>query len=117
MRTLKINLIILITLLSITILLSLFTVTEGQQALLLQLDKIVVQSKTGKAIIYKPGLHIRVPFLQSVRKFDTRLQTLDIQSSRIVTAEKKDVIVDCYVKWRISDLPLYFTRTGGNSQE
>lgn len=97
---------------------SAFTVTEGEKALLLRLGKIVMEG-TGNAekpVILGPGLHFRIPILNQVRKFDTRLQTLDIQSSRIVTAEKKDVIVDYYVKWKISNLALYFTRTSGNSQ-
>jgi membrane protease subunit HflC len=49
-----------------------------------------------------------------VRLFDTRLQTMDIKSTRIVTKEKKDVMVDYYVKWRIANLAQYFKSTGGN---
>lgn len=95
---------------------SIFTVHEGQAALLLRLGKIEVDQK-GTAIIDYPGLHFKLPILNQVWKFTTRLQTLDIKSSRIVTAEKKDVIVDYYVKWRIQSPALYYTRTGGNTKQ
>lgn len=90
----------------------LFMVQEGQQAILLRLGKITLDS-AGQNKVMKPGLHFKVPFISQVRKFDIRLQTLDIKSSRIVTAEKKDVIVDYYVKWQITDVPLFYTRTSG----
>lgn len=93
---------------------TIYTVREGEQAMLLQLGAIKTYSATGKPYIENPGLHFKMPLLTQVRIFDTRLQTLDIKSSRIVTAEQKDVIVDYYVKWRIDNLPLYYTRTGGD---
>lgn len=95
----------------------LFTVREGQQAIVLRLGKLIsVNGDAGgeQAKVYNPGLHIKLPLLDTVKKFDTRLQTLDIKSSRIVTQEKKDVIVDYYVKWRIDNLPLFYKRTAGN---
>lgn len=93
---------------------SVYTVREGQRAILLFLGKIV-QDKHGEAAVKKPGLHFKLPFLQRVHLFDARLQTIDIDDSRFVTAEKKDVLVNYYVKWRISDFPLYYTSTGGNA--
>jgi membrane protease subunit HflC len=92
----------------------LFTVTQGQNGLLLRLGRIVTDKQSGEARVFPPGLHLKAPFIESVRIFDTRLQTVDIKSSRIVTKEKKDVIVDYYVKWRISNLARYFKATGGN---
>jgi membrane protease subunit HflC len=92
----------------------LFVVTQGQHGILLRLGRIVTEHKTGEVKVYSPGLHMKTPFIETVRIFDTRLQTIDIKSSRIVTKEKKDVIVDCYVKWRIADLAQYFKATGGN---
>lgn len=89
-----------------------FIVNQGQQALLLRFG-VIVKNAQGSPKIYEPGLHVKIPFIYQTQLFDTRLQTLDIQSSRIVTAEKKDVIVDYYVKWRIANLALYFTRTSG----
>ena len=94
---------------------SLFTVTQGEQGILLRLGRLVQDSSTGKVKVLLPGLHLKMPFTESVRIFDTRIQTLDIKSSRIVTKEKKDVLVDYYVKWRILDLAAYFKSTGGNA--
>ena len=93
---------------------SIFTITQGQHAIVLRLGRLVGDANTKKAKILPPGLHIKMPFIESVRTFDTRIQTLDIKSSRIVTKEKKDVIVDYYVKWRIENLARYFKSTGGN---
>ncbi len=93
---------------------SLFTVEQGHEGLLLYLGKIQTNSDTQQAVIKSPGLHFKWPLLNDVLIFDIRLQTLDIQSSRIVTEEKKDVIVDYYVKWRITAPALYYTRTGGD---
>lgn len=93
---------------------SVFTITQGYHGILLRLGKLVKDSETGNALILNPGLHLKLPFIENVRIFDTRLQTLDIKSSRIVTKEKKDVIVDYYVKWRIHNLSQYFRTTGGN---
>nr|MCH9689842.1 protease modulator HflC [Gammaproteobacteria bacterium] len=92
----------------------LFTITQGEQGILLRLGKLVRDTQTNDIKVLKPGLHVKLPFADSTRIFDTRLQTLDIKSSRIVTKEKKDVLVDYYVKWRIVDLSRYFKATGGN---
>ncbi|MFY7697415.1 MAG: protease modulator HflC [Legionella sp.] len=93
---------------------SLFTITQGQSGIMLRLGRLVIDSRTDKVKILNPGLHVKLPFIEHVRLFDTRMQTLDIKSSRIVTKEKKDVIVDYYVKWRIENLAQYFKATGGN---
>src|SRR3990167_10054977 len=92
----------------------LFIVSEGQHGILLRLGRLVEEGKQHSVRIFTPGLHFKVPFIDTVRTFDTRLQTLDIKSARIVTKEKKDVIVDYYVKWQIDDLAHYFKATGGN---
>lgn len=93
---------------------SFFSVSEGEHAILLRLGNILTNTETGKAYVLSPGLHYKMPILTQARIFDTRLQTLDIKSSRIVTAEQKDVIVDYFVKWRIDDPVLYYTRTSGD---
>ncbi|ASQ46940.1 protease modulator HflC [Legionella clemsonensis] len=98
----------------LVILASVFTITQGQHGILLRLGRLVMDDKTQNVKILGPGLHIKTPFIESVRIFDTRIQTLDIKSSRIVTKEKKDVIADYYVKWRIADLARYYKSTGGN---
>lgn len=94
---------------------SFFTVTQGEKGILLRLGRLVQDSATGQTKVLLPGLHVKMPFTESVRIFDTRIQTLDIKSSRIVTKEKKDVLVDYYVKWQILDLAGYFKSTGGQA--
>ena len=93
----------------------LFTVYETQRAMILRLGKIECDV-TGAPVILTPGLHFKWPFIDSIRYFDLRLQTMTVESSRILTHEKKDVIVDLFVKWRIKDFPAYFTRTGGDKR-
>jgi modulator of FtsH protease HflC len=93
---------------------SVFTITQGQHAMLLRLGKLVRVPDSEKILVLSPGFHVKMPFIESVRVFDTRIQTLDIKSSRIVTKEKKDVMVDYYAKWRINDLSRYFKATSGN---
>lgn len=89
-----------------------FTITQGRNAIMLRLGKLV--TKNNDILVLNPGLHFKLPFIETAREFDTRIQTLDIKSSRIVTKEKKDVIVDYYVKWRINSLANYFKSTGGS---
>ncbi|HFL8794932.1 MAG TPA: protease modulator HflC [Candidatus Azosocius sp. HAIN] len=92
---------------------SLFTVYETDRGMITQLGKLETDSDNSVKI-YMPGLHVRIPFIQEYKNFDLREKILDIQSSRITTLEKKDVLVDFYVLWNIDNLPLYYTRTGGN---
>ncbi|MCW8398800.1 protease modulator HflC [Legionella sp. PATHC038] len=105
---------ILIFLLLLFLVTSVFTITQGQQGILLRLGRLVNDELTDKVKVLNPGLHFKVPFIENVRIFDTRIQTMDIKSTRIVTKEKKDVMVDYYVKWHITDLAQYFKSTGGN---
>lgn len=94
---------------------SVFTIYQGHHGILQRLGKLVENSETGEVKILGPGLHFKLPFIENVRIFDTRIQTIDIKSTRIVTREKKDVMVDYYVKWRIASLAKYFKATGGNA--
>src|SRR5215208_2042240 len=93
--------IILVIIFGILILGSMFTITQGQQGMLLRLGRLVQDPATGKTKVLLPGLHFKLAFIETVRIFDTRLQTLAVKSSRIVTKEKNDVVVDYYVKWQI----------------
>ena len=86
---------------------SLFIVQEQQTALLLRLGEIV-DSK------FEPGLHVKVPIVQNVQRFDKRLQTLDAKPEHFLTSEKKFVVVDSYVKWRIADVAQYYRSTRGD---
>lgn len=115
MKILRILIAVLIFVGILLLLAGLFIVREGQSALVLRLGRLVMNEDRQMAKILNPGLHIKIPLIENTRIFDTRIQTLDIKSSRIVTREKKDVIVDYYVKWQIRDLAKYFTSTSGNA--
>lgn len=105
---------IILVLAFLVFIVSVFTVTEGQQGIILRLGRLVKAPESDKVKVLNPGLHFKAPFIENVRIFDTRIQTMDIKSTRIVTKEKKDVMVDYYVKWQITDLAQYFKSTGGN---
>lgn len=87
---------------------ALFTVDEREKAVLFRLGEIVRTD-------FEPGLHWQTPFVNNVRKFDARIQTLDAEPERFLTSEKKNVIVDSFVKWRIKDVSNYYTATGGDA--
>lgn len=86
---------------------SLFIVPEQQTAILLRLGKIVDSD-------FKPGLHVKMPIVQNVVLFDRRIQTLDTKPEHFLTSEKKFVVVDSFVKWRIGDVAQYYRSTSGN---
>lgn len=109
----KISLLLIILILGLAYS-TIYIVNEGEKALLLYLGEIATD-KNGQADIENPGLHFKIPFLNQAKIFDTRLQTLSVDSSRILTQEQKYVLVDYYAKWHISNLPLYYTRTGGDA--
>lgn len=93
---------------------SLFVVKEGERAIVIQFGKVQRDDTTGDTVVYEPGLHFKLPFIDSVRHLDARIQTLDDTPDRFVTSEKKDLIVNSYVKWRINDFARYYLSTGGN---
>lgn len=114
MNAFKTTIGIMIFLILLIMLTSIFTVTQGQQGIILRLGRLVKDPQSDAVKVLQPGLHFKTPFIENVRIFDTRIQTMDIKSTRIVTKEKKDVMVDYYVKWRIANLAQYFKSTGGN---
>ena len=87
---------------------SLFVVNQGHSALLLQFGRVVRTD-------YQPGLHAKIPLLQQVAEFDDRIQSLDAQPQPYITAEKKSVNVNFYVKWRIADTTAFYNATGGDA--
>jgi membrane protease subunit HflC len=87
---------------------SAFYVRQWEVALKLRLGEIMSSD-------YQPGLHFLVPVLNDVRKFDGRIQTFDTKTERFLTVEKKDVLVDSFVKWRIANVAQYFRATGGGN--
>ncbi|MFQ3196675.1 MAG: membrane protease subunit HflC [Paraglaciecola sp.] len=92
---------------------SLFVVQEGDRAIVIQFGKVQRDSETTQTVVFEPGLHFKLPFIDRVVKLDARIQTLDEVADRFVTSEKKDLIVDLYVKWRIRDFAKYYLATGG----
>jgi len=93
---------------------SVFVISEGQRGIVFEFSKIKRDSATGDMIVFEPGLHFKYPFINTVKKIDARIQTLDEAPDRFVTSEKKDVIVDSFVKWRIVDFSTYYLRTTGS---
>ena len=93
----------------IAINLTAFTVNERELAIKLQVGE-VVQSD------YEPGLHFKLPFVQKVRKFPKRIQTIDERPERIFTGERLAMDVDFFVKWRIVNTVNYYVATGGSSR-
>jgi len=85
----------------------LFTVSETEKAIKFRLGEIVKND-------YEPGLHFKWPFINNVKKFDKRIQTMEAKPERFLTAEKKNVIVDSFVKWRIGDVTTFYTVVAGD---
>jgi modulator of FtsH protease HflC len=101
---------LLIALIAIAVLagLSLFVVDQRQNAIVFRLGEIV-DIKTN------PGLYMKIPIVDNVRYFDTRILTLDTaEPERFITSEKKNVLVDLFVKWRIVDVRQYYISVGGD---
>ena len=88
---------------------SLFVVSEIERAVKLRFGEIV-------QFDLEPGLHFKWPIVNSVRYFDSRILTLDAQPQRYLTSEKKALMVDSFIKWRIKDVAKYFTTTGGDEE-
>ncbi len=88
--------------------LSAFTVDQRQRAIVFQLGEI-------KDLIDEPGLYFKFPLIQNVRYFDKRILTLDTaDTERFITSEKKNVLVDSFVKWRIQDMRQYYISVQGD---
>ena len=107
MRSFGIGFVIAILALIILLANSLYIVTDKQTAILLRFGEIIDPK-------IESGLHFKVPILNTVRKFDSRVLTLDAIPQPYFTEEKKRLIVDAFVKWRISDNEqFYITSSGG----
>lgn len=87
---------------------SMFVVDQRQNSIVFRLGEVV-------AIQKKPGLYFKVPLLDNVRFFDVRILTIETaEPERFLTSEKKNVLVDLFVKWRITDVRDYYTSVGGD---
>ncbi len=105
----RLNMILgLIALILGAVAMSVFTVDQRQYALVFQLGEV-------KRVITEPGLHFKLPLVQNVRFFDNRILTLEsADPERFITSEKKNVLVDSFIKWRIVDPKLYYMSVGGD---
>jgi len=89
---------------------STFVVDQRQKAIVLQLGEMV-------GVKLEPGLYFKLPLVQNVRFFDARILTLDtVDPERFITAEKKNVMVDSFIKWRIVDVEQYYISVGGDEE-
>ncbi len=89
---------------------SVFTVSEGEKAIKFQLGEIVKDD-------YAAGLHVKLPLINNIKHFDARIQTMDSKPERFLTAEKKNVIVDSFVKWKIGDVKTFYTVVAGDTDQ
>ena len=94
---------------------SLYVVTEGNKGIVTRFGKVVRDSEAHLNIV-NPGLHFKMPFVDRVKSLDVRIQTISSSADRFVTSEKKDVIIDSYVKWQISDPATYYLTTAGGNK-
>ncbi|OLQ86015.1 HflC protein [Vibrio ponticus] len=98
----------------VLMLMSLFVIPEGERGIVIRFGR-VLKDNNEIARIYEPGLHFKMPLFDRVNTLDARIQTMDGRADRFVTSEKKDVIIDSYVKWRIEDFGQYYLATGGGN--
>ncbi|MCP3906509.1 MAG: protease modulator HflC [Oceanicoccus sp.] len=89
---------------------SLYVVKETERAVKLRFGRLIDTD-------IKPGLHIKMPLADDIRKFDARVMTLDAQPESFLTVQKKRLIVDSFAKWRIADVDTYYKATGGNEAQ
>lgn len=88
---------------------SLFTVSEIEAAILFKWGKIERSD-------YQPGLHVKIPFVNNVRKFDKRIQTFDAKPEDYLTEEKKILVVDSFIQWRIEDVEKFYVSMRGDME-
>ncbi len=88
---------------------AIFTVHETERALVLRFGEVT-------QVDLDPGLHFKLPIADDAKKFDGRIQTLDSPPERYFTLEKKPLMVDSFVKWRVSDVQTFYETTSGGDQ-
>lgn len=98
---------ILLGLLSLTVVInSLYIVRETERAVLLEFGRL-------KQTDIQPGLHVKIPFVNDVRKFDARVLTVDVRPEPFLTLEKKVMMVDSFIKWKVDNVETYYKATNG----
>lgn len=88
---------------------SFYIIQESERGVKLQFGKVV-------NFDIKPGIHFKIPMIQLVKKFDGRVQVVDAQPNEFLTAEKKRLIVDSFIMWKIKDVERYYIRTQGDAR-
>ncbi len=101
-----VGMIVIIAIIVVVLSASLFTIDETEQAIVTQLGKFVKEVK-------QPGLHFKIPLIQAVHKFEARVMEYDAAAAKIITDDKKHLVIDNYARWKIID-PLKFYQTVGN---
>lgn len=101
--------VILIALVAFVLMMSLYTVEEYETGMKFRLGEIIETD-------IPPGIHIKAPFVNNVRKFDRRVLELDMESEQLNTSEQKYVEVDYFVNWRISDSNAFYIATQGGDE-
>ena len=109
MKTLRLILYPVLFLLFVLLTQSIYVVKETERAVKLRFGEIV-------EFDVDPGLHFKLPIVNTVRKFDARILTLDAAPQSYLTSEKKALTVDSFVKWRVSDVAKYYTTSGGDEE-
>ncbi len=108
MKKYSVNILVAVVIVLILFSLSMFVVDQRQNAIVFQLGEVV-------SVKTQPGLYFKVPLVQNVRYFDSRILTMDTaEPERYITAEKKNVMVDAFIKWRIKDVKQYYISVGGD---
>jgi membrane protease subunit HflC len=83
-----------------------FTVNEKEYALKLKIGKVVKAD-------YTPGLQFKIPYVNDIKKFDSRIQTLDNSPTSVLNTDNEYLLVDYFVKWRVLDVVKYYTTFNG----
>ena len=96
-------------LVAVVLSLSLFTVKEYERAVLFQFGEFVSEE-------IGPGLHFKIPLINTERKFDLRIQTMDTSPEGFLTENNQELVIDSFVKWRIRDVKQYIVAVQGNSE-
>lgn len=100
------NLLLILAVIAIGLLsISVYTVNEWERALRFQFGEF-----SGEEI--QPGIHFKTPIVNTIQKFDVRIQTLDRSSERFLSVDKEELLVDSFVKWRINELQKYYKTVG-----
>lgn len=107
------NILIAVLLVVLVSMQSIVYVYEGSNALVERFGKLNTDSE-GNAVLYMPGLHFVVPFIDKVKYIDIRIQTFDVPSDRIYTKEQKTVKLDYFVKWRVEDIYKFYLTTNAD---